>query len=79
MQAITVGHRREPSGSRYKMQLIRKIAWRMQALVEGDLSERARRRAEDLANDDDTEDIQTQGPLCDPHAKAHRRRPGPGI
>ena len=35
------------------MHLIRKIAWRMQALAEGDLSERARRRAEELANDAD--------------------------
>jgi hypothetical protein len=32
------------------MHLIRKIAWRMQALAEGDLSERARRRAAELAN-----------------------------
>jgi len=29
--------------------LNRKIAWKLQALAEGDLSERARRRAEDLA------------------------------
>jgi hypothetical protein len=33
--------------------LIRRIAWRLQALAEGDLSERARRRAEELANDAD--------------------------
>jgi hypothetical protein len=35
------------------MHLIRKIAWRMQANAEGGLSERARRRAEELANDAD--------------------------
>ena len=33
--------------------LVRRIAWRLQALAEGDLSERARRRAEELANDAD--------------------------
>jgi Protein of unknown function (DUF2924) len=33
--------------------LIRRIAWRMQALAEGDLSERARQRAAELANDAD--------------------------
>jgi hypothetical protein len=33
--------------------LIRRIAWRWQALAEGSLSERARRRAEELANDAD--------------------------
>jgi hypothetical protein len=33
--------------------LIKRIAWRVQALAEGDLSERARRRAEELANDAD--------------------------
>jgi Protein of unknown function (DUF2924) len=33
--------------------LERRIAWRLQALAEGDLSERARKRAEELANDAD--------------------------
>jgi hypothetical protein len=33
--------------------LVKRIAWRMQALAEGDLSERARQRAADLANDAD--------------------------
>jgi hypothetical protein len=33
--------------------LRKRIAWRIQALAEGDLSERARRRAEELANDTD--------------------------
>ena len=36
-----------------KAWLIKRIAWRLQALEEGDLSERARRRAEELANDAD--------------------------
>ena len=33
--------------------LVKRIAWRLQALAEGDLSERARRRAVELANDAD--------------------------
>jgi hypothetical protein len=33
--------------------LVKRIAWRMQALAEGDLSERARRRAAELAQDAD--------------------------
>ena len=33
--------------------LVKRIAWRMQALAEGDLSERARQRAAELANDAD--------------------------
>lgn len=37
--------------TRHRAYLIRKIAWRIQAITEGDLSERARRRAEELAND----------------------------
>ena len=33
--------------------LVRRIAWRLQALAEGDLSDRARQRASELANDAD--------------------------
>ena len=36
--------------SRHKQYLIRRIAWRLQANAEGGLSERALRRAEELAN-----------------------------
>lgn len=43
----------EPVRTRHRAYLIRKIAWRLQANAEGDLSERARRRAEELANDAD--------------------------
>src|SRR5437764_10241482 len=43
----------QPVRTRHKTYLVRKIAWRIQALAEGDLSERARRRAEELANDAD--------------------------
>jgi hypothetical protein len=37
----------------HRIGLIKRIAWRLQALAEGDLSERARRRAAELANDAD--------------------------
>lgn len=43
----------EFTNGRHKEWLIKRIAWRMQANAEGDLSERARRRAEELANDAD--------------------------
>ncbi len=44
----------------YHKEFLRKrIAWRIQALAEGDLSERARRRAEELAND---ADLRTRSP-----------------
>src|SRR5262245_16442553 len=36
-----------------KAWLVKRIAWRIQALTEGDLSERARRRAAELACDAD--------------------------
>jgi hypothetical protein len=43
----------EPTRAGHRDWLIKRIAWRLQALAEGDLSERARRRAEELANDAD--------------------------
>ena len=43
----------EQTHANNKAWLIRRIAWRLQALAEGDLSDRARRRAEELANDAD--------------------------
>jgi hypothetical protein len=36
-----------------KVWLVKRLAWRLQALAEGDLSERARLRAAELANDAD--------------------------
>ena len=41
----------EPTRTNHKQYLIKRIVWRMQALREGGLSERARRRALELAND----------------------------
>jgi hypothetical protein len=43
----------EPTNSRHREWLIKRTIWRMQALAEGDLSERARQRAAELANDAD--------------------------
>ena len=43
----------ESTRSRHRQYLIKRIAWRMQANAEGDLTERARRRAAELANDSD--------------------------
>ena len=43
----------EETNAANKQWLIKRIAWRLQALAEGDLSERARRRAAELANDAD--------------------------
>ena len=57
MQRMTVAELRrkyaevfgEETRSRHKRHLIRRIAWRLQADVEGGLSERARKRAAELA------------------------------
>jgi hypothetical protein len=43
----------EPTRTGNKAWLIKRLAWRLQSLAEGDLSERARRRAAELANDAD--------------------------
>lgn len=43
----------EPVRSRHRQYLIRRIAWRLLANAEGGLSERALRRAEELADDAD--------------------------
>jgi hypothetical protein len=43
----------EEARSRHREHLFRRIAWRLQALAEGDLSERARERAHQIAEDAD--------------------------
>jgi hypothetical protein len=43
----------EATAARNRTWLVRRIAWRLQALAEGDLSERARQRAAELARDAD--------------------------
>jgi Protein of unknown function (DUF2924) len=44
---------REEARSRHREHLFRRIAWRLQALAEGDLSHRARERANEIAQDSD--------------------------
>src|SRR5437667_6623109 len=43
----------EASSAKNRTWLLRRVAWRLQALAEGDLSERARQRAAELASDAD--------------------------
>lgn len=43
----------ETTNANNRAWLIKRIAWRIQALAEGDLTERARQRARELANDAD--------------------------
>ncbi len=43
----------EPTHTNNRDYLVKRIAWRLQANAHGDLSEQARRRAEELANDAD--------------------------
>ena len=61
MEKMTAGELRreyaelfgEESRSGNRRWLFRRCAWRLQALAEGELSERARRRAKELARDED--------------------------
>jgi len=43
----------EPTRTHNKEYLVKRVAWRLQANAYGDLSEQAKRRAEELANDAD--------------------------
>src|SRR6266853_3656156 len=43
----------EPTATAHKQHLVRRIAWRLQVLAEGDLSQRAQRRALKMADDRD--------------------------
>jgi hypothetical protein len=52
--------------------LVRRIAWRLQARAEGDLSERARKRAAELADD---ADLRTRAPATTPTSRADGGRP----
>jgi hypothetical protein len=68
--------------------LLKRLAWRIQALAEGDLSQRARRRAAELANDADLRTTPPRTPRADTAAAAapapapppplDRRLPPPG-
>ena len=70
----------EESRSKHKDFLRKRITWRLQANEEGGLSERARRRAEELAND---ADLRLLAPIARtvtvPFTPSHDRRlPMPG-
>lgn len=56
----------EATEARTKTWLVKRIIWRMQSLIEGDISARARRRVADLAND---ADIRLSPPKPIPAAK----------
>src|SRR5688500_9146550 len=78
----------EPSRSGNKDFLFKRIAWRVQSLAEGGLSERARRRAEELARDADIRTTCPKSPAATTGAPtrtvtraaptAHDRLPIPG-
>src|SRR5258708_4719293 len=73
----------EPPGSRHRQQVARRIGWRLQVLAEGGLSERARRRALEIAQDADLRVLppsrpgEKSDPLSQLSAK-DRRVPHPG-
>ena len=51
----------EEARSRHREHLFRKIVWRLQALAEGELTERARIRAREIANDADLRILAPRG------------------
>jgi hypothetical protein len=81
----------EPTNAGHKGWLVKRIAWRLQASAEGDLSERARQRAAQLANDADLRlspprqrnlpenaAANPGGPETPPPSEPDRRLPQPG-
>ena len=56
----------QPCRTRHRAYLIRKIAWRIQANAEGDLSERARKRAAELADDAEVRVMAPKTMICLP-------------
>jgi len=59
----------QPCRTRHRAYLIRKIAWRIQANAEGDLSERARKRAAELADDADVRVMAPKTMICPPQTE----------
>lgn len=68
----------EPTRAGNKDFLFKRIAWRIQSLAEGDLSERARRRAELLARDADLRTTAPRTPLAAVGANDAKPAPSPG-
>ena len=59
----------EPSRSGNKDFLFKRVAWRLQSQAEGTLSERARKRAEELARDADIRTTMPRPPQTTPEAE----------
>src|SRR5436190_3127238 len=72
----------DESRSNHKQFLVRRVAWRLQAIAEGDLSERARQRALALAKDADLRltapRFQSSRPTGPPRKYRDPRLPSPG-
>ena len=66
----------ETTLTRNRAWLVKRLAWRLQALAEGDLSERARRRAADLARD---ADLRLNPPRLQPAAATPERTHAAGL
>ena len=64
----------ETTNTRHKDWLVKRVIWRMQALAEGDLSERARARAAELANDADLRRRPPRESAAPPQARATKLR-----
>lgn len=81
LRRMTVGELRaryaevfgEPTNGRHKEWLVKRIIWRLQSLAEGDLTERARRRAAELANDADLRRKAPKSPPVAPDAATRTR------
>ncbi len=71
----------ESAPTRHRQRLMRRILWRLQAVKEGDLSERARRRARELADDAElrlTAPRLPRAPISRAAPKVDPRLPRPG-
>ncbi|MHA7813120.1 MAG: DUF2924 domain-containing protein [Phycisphaerales bacterium] len=64
----------QPTRTRHRQYLIRKNAWRIQANAFGGLSERAKRRAAELANDADIRVMAPKTLVCPPQGSAKETR-----
>ena len=64
----------EPTRCNNRPYLIKRIAWRLQADAEGDLSERARQRAAEIADDSD---LRLQAPVSAPRPTTISDAPSP--
>src|SRR5581483_9945212 len=65
----------EEPRSKHREVLFRQVAWRMQALAEGGLSERARKRAMAIANDADLRMLPPRSGRASAYGYEHRRDP----